>query len=542
MIVSVPQIIWTENHEHRMGPAERSINNQADRKTLLDKTETIAQRIGSNDASTALPTPAVSYDVAKLDKHLAGGIAWSAGAKWSSQILSWASTLVVARLLLPSDFGLVGMAAVYLSLMQNFTEFGFGSAVITLRDLTDDQIAQINAFSVFSGAAGFLISCVAAIPLGWFFRSMQLPAVIVVMSTGFVMSGFRTVPYSLLQRNLSFKLLSIIETVAALAQALGTLILALFGLGYWALILGNIIGAAASTGLNISRCPCGFALPRLRSIGHALKFSWQVLVTRLAWNFYSDADFLVAGRVLGAAPLGAYTLAWNLATLPMEKVSTLLGRVTPALFSAVQTEPAALRRYLRNLTEALALITLPATLGLALTAREFVTLVLGKKWLGVIAPLELLAFYAAFRSIATLLWPILTALRETRFTMWDNLAGAVLLPSAFYAGSRWGTAGIAWAWIVAYPIIAIPLYARTFRRVGMSAREYLGAVRPALNGSIAMTVAVCVLKWVLPPTWPLYVCLVVEVLTGAATYVLVIVAFHRARLRAFKNVALRLRS
>jgi PST family polysaccharide transporter len=477
-----------------------------------------------------------------MDKRLVGGIVWTAGAKWSSQLLTWGSTLVVARLLLPSDFGLVGMAVVYLSFVQYFSEFGFGSAVITLHDLTDDQIAQINTFSVFSGVAGFAISCAAAVPLGWFFKASQLPAVVVAMSAGFVMSGFRTVPYSLLQRDLRFKLLSIIETATALAQTLGTLALALLGLGYWALVAGNLIGAAVSTGLTVACCPRGFARPRLRSIRHALTFSWQVLVARLAWNFYTDADFLVAGRVLGAAPLGAYTMAWNLATLPVDKVSTLVGQVTPAVFSAVQTEYAALRRYLRSLTEALALITLPATLGLALTAREFVTLVLGKRWLGAIAPLELLAFYASFRSVSTLLGPVLTALRETRFVMWANLAAVVLLPGAFYVGSRWGTAGIAWAWIIAYPFVAVPLYARALRRIAMSVREYLGAVRPALNGSIAMVVAVGALKWALPSAWPLYLRFGLEVLAGALAYVLVMVALHGDRLRAFVSLLRRVRS
>ena len=456
--------------------------------------------------------------------------------------LSWASMLVVARLLLPSDFGLVGMAVVYLSFVQKFSEFGFGSAVITLRDLTDDQVAQINSFSVFSGVVGFLISCAAAIPLGWFFRASQLPAVVVAMSTAFLMSGFQTVPYSLLQRDLRFKLLSVMETVTALAQALATLVLALLGLEYWALVVGNLVSAAVSTGLTVACCPCGFARPRLHSIRHALKFSWQVLVARLAWNFYTDADFLVAGRVLGAAPLGAYTFAWNLATMPLEKISTLVGRVTPALFSAVQTEHGALHRYLRNLTEALSWITLPATLGVALTAREFVTLALGKKWLGAIAPLELLAFYASFRSITTLLGPILTALRETRFVMWDNLAAVVLLPSAFYVGSHWGTAGIAWAWIIAYPLVAAPLYSRVFRRIRMSTREYLGAVRPALNGSMAMVVVVGALKWALPWAWPLYFRFGLEVLAGAITYVLVMVTLHGDRLRAFRGLLQRSRT
>jgi len=487
-------------------------------------------------------SPTGPTEAASLDKHLVGGIAWTAAAKWPSQIFAWASLLIVARLLLPSDFGLVGMAMVYLGLAQKFSEFGFGTAIITLRDLTEEQIKQLNTFSVLSGAAGFLVSCAAAIPLGWFFRAPKLPAVVVVMSTAFLMSGLQTVPSSLMQRGLRFKALSLMETGAAIAQALCTLALALFGLGYWALVAGNLIGVAVSTGLNVAWCPRGFARPQLRSIRHAIKFSWQVLVARLAWNFYSDADFLVAGRVLGVAPLGVYTFAWNLATMPVEKVSTLVGRVTPAFFSAVQTEHAALRRYLRTLTEGLALITFPATLGLALTAREFVALALGEKWFGVIVPLELLAFYASFRTITTLLPQVLTAVRETRFVMWNTLAAAVLLPSAFYVGSRWGTVGIASAWIIAYPLIAVPLYRRAFQRIAMSVREYLGAVRPALDGSVLMVVFVGALKWVLPSTWPLYLRFSLEVVTGAIVYVLALAIFHAERVRTFKYLMLRMRS
>jgi PST family polysaccharide transporter len=241
----------------------------------------------------------------------------------------------------------------------------------------------------------------------------------------------------------------------------------------------------------------------------------------------------VAGRTLGVAPLGVYTFAWNLATMPIEKISTLVGRVTPAFFSVVQDQDAALRRYLRSLTEALAFVTFPATLGLALTAGEFVNFVLGEKWVGVIAPLQLLAIFASFRSITILLPVVLTALRETRFVMWNTLFAAVLLPATFYVGSQWGTVGIAWGWIIAYPVTAVLLYRRAFRRLGMSVREYLRAVRPALNGSLAMAGLVLFLKWILPGSVPLSLRLVLEVVLGAITYGIVVFTFHRDRVRLF---------
>jgi O-antigen/teichoic acid export membrane protein len=491
---------------------------------------------------TSEPASSGSLDTVVMDKHLVGGIAWTAAAKWSTQILTWACLLIVARLLRPADFGLVGMAAIYLGFVQIFSEFGFGSAVITLRDLTEDEIARINTFSVISGLVGFLVSCALATPLGWFFRSPQLPTVVVIMSTTFLVTGFKTVPYSLLQRELKFKQLSVIDTAAAITQSLCILVLAWMGGGYWALVLGNIIGLAVSTGLNVASRPRGFGSPRLRAIGHALNFSWQVLVARFSWNLYSDADFLVAGRVLGAGPLGAYSFAWNLATLPIEKVTALVGQVTPAFFSANQSDHSGLCRYLRTLTEAVSLVTFPATIGLGLVAPELVTLALGTRWSGVIAPLEILAFYGAVRSVAALLGPLLTALRETRFLMWNNLAGVVIMPAAFYFGSKWGLSGIAWGWIVGYPFIALPLYLRAFRKIGMSPRAYFAAMRPALNGSLAMIVAIEVLRWTIPLTWPLYVRFGLELIGGGAAYLIVLWVLHADRLRSFLVLYRRIRA
>src|SRR6266851_346549 len=142
-------------------------------------------------------TPPTAADLQRLDVSLVRGIAWTGAAKWSSQVLAWASTLVVARILTPDDYGLVSMASVYLGVLMLVSEFGLGSAVVTLRDLTEEQIAQLNGLSVCLGLVGFAISCAVAIPLGRFFGSPGLPRVIVVMSMGVMVTSFQSIPYSL---------------------------------------------------------------------------------------------------------------------------------------------------------------------------------------------------------------------------------------------------------------------------------------------------------------------------------------------------------
>src|SRR5262249_42978213 len=161
----------------------------------------------------------------------------------------------------------------------------------------------------------------------------------------------------------------------------------------------------------------------------------------------------------------------------------------------------------------------PATVGLGLVARELIPLALGRKWDGVIVPLEVLSVYVAFRSIVALLSKVLTAVGNARFVMWNELAALIILPTAFYLGSRWGTAGIAWGWVAAYPLVAIPLYRKTFQTIEMKTAEYFSALRPALDGTLVMVAGVLFLKWVIPSDQPLLVRLILEITTGAAGYI-----------------------
>lgn len=483
------------------------------------------------DSQHRPPDPTRATTTRNLDNTLVRGIAWTAAVKWLTQALTWGITVVVARLLAPSDYGLVGMATIYITLFTLFSEFGIGTAVVTLQDLTEDQVAQLNSLSLFLGVLGFLISAAAAMPLGKFFRAPNLPLVVIVLSTGFIISGVRTVPYALLQKELRFKLLAVIEGFQGVIQALVTLILAFLGFGYWALVLGILSVSLTPTCLTLVWRRHGFALPKFSSIRKAVHYSRRILIGRLCWASYDNSDFIVAGRVLGEAPLGAYTLAWTLAHTPLEKLTTLVNRVTPSLFAKIQTDLDALRRYLRNITGGMALIIFPATIGMALVAPEFVSVVLGSKWSGVVLPLELLALHALIRSNVILLSPLLNVIGEERLVMWNSVVAMIVLPISFYIGSRWGTVGIAAGWVVIYPFVQLRLFSRIFQRLHLARSEYFGALWPALSGCAVMAISVTALKFVPSELWPLYARLASEILVGIVAYVLALALLHRSYLR-----------
>jgi PST family polysaccharide transporter len=468
-----------------------------------------------------IATPALPTQHTDLDGTLVHGLAWTAGVKWAAQLVAWASTLIVARLLTPDDYGLVGMATVLLGLANLISEFGVGTTVITLRDLSEHEIAQLNGFAILLGQAAFALSCLAAVPLGIFFKSPRLPWVVVAMSTTFIISSFQSIPAALLQKDLKFKLISLVDGTKSSAMAIGAVLFAVAGMRYWTLVFAGILSSVLGTGLILAQRRHRIAWPRPNTLRHVLLFSWHVLGSRISWYAYSNADFIVSGRILGQWALGSYTVAWNLATVPVEKVTGVLNSVTPALFSAVQNDRAALRRYMLSLVQGVALITLPLSIGLGLVTREFVLVALGTKWDSAIAPLRFLAFYASIRSLTPIIWAILNVVGESRYNMWSSVAMAIVLPCSFVLGSHWGNAGIAAAWMIGFPLVAVPVCVRVFHRIELKWSEFFRVLLPAVTGCIFMSLVVLTLKRVLPAAYSLPLRLGLQVLAGATAYVLV---------------------
>lgn len=475
-----------------------------------------------------------------LDQALVHGIAWTSAVRWVAQVLSWLSTLVVVHLLRPSDYGLVGMALVFFGVAQMFSEAGIPIAVVQLRWLTEGQIAQLGGVALMLAAGLCAISAGLSGVVAWFFSEPAVRWIILALSVTFLTRGMQVLPRALLSRDLAFSRLARIDGVEALVMIGVTLALAVEKLGYWALVGGPVVSSAVSTVLCLKARRNAIVVPRhLGELRDAVRLSRRVLASQLAWYAYSNSDFTVIGRVLGSAALGVYTMAWTIALIPVDRVSALVGRVTPAFFSAVQADSGALRRYFGGLTRALSLCTLPACVGLALVARDFVQIVLGARWSGVVSPLRILAAYAALRSLIVLAPQVLVARGRERTSMNLSLLCALVLPGVFYLGSRWGlgqgagTTGVALGWVTVYPIIAVAGFLRlALKSIEMSWKEYLRALWPATSATAVMTVVVLVAR-AGAASEAARIRLLVEVSAGAIAYAGVLLGVHGAHLRSW---------
>src|SRR5688572_3769673 len=404
-----------------------------------------------------------------LDRSLVRGLAWTGGVRWIGQMVSWAITIVVARLLTPGDYGLAGMAAVYTGFALLLCEAGLTAALLRRGDSDTVAQAQLGGFAALLGVACCLISVLVAFPLARFFGEPAVRDLVIVSSFGFIPRGLQVLPRGILARNLDFRRLAWIDGLESLALAFATLTLALSGAGVWSLIFGSFSGAVVGAIASFAWCPQRLAWPReFRRIASDVIFGGKVLGAQLAWYFYSNADFAVVGWLLGPGTLGAYTIAWTIANMPVDRVSSLASRVTPAYFAALRDDRNELRRYLTALTEGLALITFPACIGLSLVAEDLVHVVLGPAWSAAVVPLQLLSLVAATRAIFVLVPPILVFTGQVDRNLRFSVTCALVLPVAFTLAARWGAMGVALSWVLVYPLYAgVALFRHALRAVDL---------------------------------------------------------------------------
>lgn len=456
--------------------------------------------------------------VAPSGRALAKGMAWLGIYRWSGQILSWAATLLVIRLLTPADYGIMGMALAWISVASVLAEFGLGSAIIALPDLKKGAAAQLHTLALGLGVAGFLVTAAATPLIAAFFREPRLTLALPVLGLTFILESGRIVPVADLTRGLEYRRVAGIDLVRAVCTAVAVISLAVLGWGYWALIVGNLAGQGAATLLTLRLTSIGWARPVFAELDTALRYSRHILINRLAWQVYINADIMIGGRLFGVQSLGFYTVARQIASLPGEKLGNIITAASAPFFSSIQRDIAALRHYFLRITETLTIVLHPLLIGLLLVVDIALAVVIGERWVAAIPLVQILVAAAALQTIFGPVVQILNVTGQTRAGMWSSiLAMGILVPSFVIGGRLAGMNGIALAWLVAFPlVISLPLFL-VLRTLQISLWEYFGAWRRALEGVLVMAGAVVSLRLLLPVVHPA-IELVLAVAVGAGAY------------------------
>lgn len=492
-------------------------------------------------AQTQPNVPDALQEQRQLDVKFAGGLAWTAGAKWATQVLTWGSVVVVARLLSQADVGVGEIAGMFYVITNVLAEFGVGTAVLHMPELDRKTLGQLNLFSMLLCTGIFGISALLSPAIAWFFHSDHV-LFFAVTNSGFLLTGIAAVPSGLLQRDMDYRRLAILDAVNAVVSPIVTVITAWYGWKYWALVAGMSAGRIASTALLCSWKRVPFAWPQWDNIRKPVEMGRHVAVSRVAASAYNMADAVVIGRTMGEAAVGTYRMALNLASAPADKISSLIMRTATPLFANVMDDLPKARRYYLIIVEFLSLAVMPMMFGLAIVAPQAVTLVLTTKWIAATGPLRWLGLYMIMRVLGTVAEQVLVSQRLTRFTMRMSILNFVVMPLAFIVAARWkGPTGVAATWMLLSPLTVGPLLIILSRRIHLPLRDYAACLVPALTGSAVMGLAVLGVSRSLPSSWPIAVRLAVEVSVGGVVYAGFIMAFFRQRVLRYVNFVLSLR-
>lgn len=459
---------------------------------------------------------------------------WSAAARLLGQLFSWTITIVVIRLLAPEDYGLMAMAVVLVSFLFGLNTLGLDAVLVQRRDLDALARRQIFGVIVLTNLAFFLLLFFGADSIARFYGAPALAPIVQVLSLQFPLLIFETLPQSRLEREIDFARRSVVDLVTLILGSLATLTLALLDYGVWALVWGMLVNTASRVmGLNLI-CP-SLIRPNFspRGMARHLAFGGLVSTDRGLWYLFAESDKFIGGKLLGDQALGYFAVASQLATLPIQKLTGLLNAIAFPAFAHTHANVslAKVRDYMLTATRLLAIVAFPLFLGVACTAESIIAVLLGDKWLPAAPLLQLLGLVMPLRLLSNVFPPLLWGIGTPRTSATNYALAAIAMPLAFYIGARYGVAGLAWAWLGAYPAVFTVIAWRTCRRVGLRFVAYLAALGRPLCAAVAMYAVVLAAGPRLPGAVGEWGHLAAQVVVGGAIYGGIMLLIDRASIR-----------
>jgi len=468
-------------------------------------------------------TPAVSPTAGS---SIARGAAWMVLFKVLDRSIGLVSTLVLARLLTPADFGLVAMATAVVALIELMSAFGFDVALIQRRDVTRAHYDTAWTFNVLFGVAIALLLLLLAWPAAAFYREPRLTLILPVLAFASLVQGCENVGTVAFRKEMDFRREFRFLAVKRVVAFAATMTLAFTLRNYWALVggivLGKVLGVVVSYVVHPYRPRLSLASRR-----DLMGFSQWLFANNLV-NFLNNrgSDFIL-GRTLGAGPLGIFSLAYEVATMPSTELVAPLNRAALPGYARVAHDAARTRETFLSVVGMIVLLVFPVGAGLAAVASPAVRLLLGPQWLAAIPLIQVLAVCGAISALQSNLVQVLLALGRSRvITFITATIVAVLLPGLWLVSSLYGLAGVAWLYL-GCTLAAIPLVHAVFFRIAcLPVADYLRRLWRPLVAAIVMGIAVTQLRAALvafDPAVGAAIELVAGVATGVVLYPVVLI-------------------
>ena len=437
-----------------------------------------------------------------LRSRAAAGVFWVAVGRVFSRGFSFITTLILARLLVPDDFGLVWMADLAIQALQLLQELGLGSALVYRKDRVEEAADSVFWGVLASSAVLYVVALGAARPVAVLFSKdpatvSQVVPVLRVLALTLVISGFGRVPHSLLARELSFKRKIIPQVLGGILGAGVSITMAVLGYGVWSIVAGRVCQSLAST---IAVWPLARWRPRFRYdrslAGDLFGYAKHVAGSQILVFLITNIDDAVVSRFLGTGALGHYGLAYKLSNMPATEVTRMLTQVMFPAFSLVREDRERLKRAFLKTTRFVSILAIPLSFLIIAFVDDFIFAAYGKPWSAAIAPARWLAVYGLVRSIAVNMGSVLKATGRPKWLLYIATWRLCTMAALLYPVTiRWGIVGVSVLSAIVSLVDFIISVALINRAIGTTASDYVRILGPAV---FCAAIATGAAKWLYP--------------------------------------------
>jgi O-antigen/teichoic acid export membrane protein len=460
------------------------------------------------------------------------GVFWSLLDRGGRQGIQVVISIILARLLLPEQFGVIAMLTIFMAIAQSFIESGFGQALIQKKDATHVDECSIFYFNILVGILAAGLMCLAAPWIADFYKQPLLTPLTRVLSLNLIISSFGLVQTALLTKHIDFKTQLKVSIIAMIASGTIGVTMAYRGFGVWSLVAQSLSSNLFRTALlwlfQRWRPAWAFSFASLRTM---FSFGSKLLLSGLLDTVFQNIYLVVIGKIFTAADLGFYSRAKSCTRLSTENLTRSISRVTFPVFSSIQDDNGRLRRGVQKALTTLNFLNFPLMIGLLVTAKPLVLFLLTEKWLPCVPYLQLLCVMGLIHPLHVINLNLLKAKGRSDLFFRLEVLKKILVVISITLTYRWGIQAMIYGQI---GVSLLAYYLNSYysgKLIGYPLKEQVFDLAPYFGIAMVMGIGVYTIRWFrFPNNCTL---LISQVLVGMFIYAVISWAF---RMPAFVEV------
>jgi O-antigen/teichoic acid export membrane protein len=436
------------------------------------------------EKTDSLPTPGFA-------SRVRSAVFWRSGSQILAQIVMWAATIIVVRLLDPQDYGLFAMTQVVLVLFNFLNGYSFASSLIQAESLDRHRIAQVFGLLILLNGGLALAQFLAAPLAAAYFKQPIVADMLRLQVLLYLATPFIAMPSAVLARGLDFRNQALANMAGALAGAVTALSCAMAGVGVWTLVYAPIaLFIVRAIGLTIAAKLLVKPSFDFRGAGSVLSFGGALLLCQFFWIIQSQADIFIAGRHFSPHDLGLYSEALFLTLIFSGKFIPPLNEVAFPAYAELEKQDKSIASAFTTSVRLTMFLAFPLYFGMAAIAQPLVASLFGPKWLEMVPLVATLALAMPFNTLQIIFSPATNALGKPGIYVRSSIAGAILMPAVFYFGIQSGAIGLAQAWLIAAPTLLLITMILSLPAIGASWSDIAREILPSAAAASAMAATV----------------------------------------------------